>query len=160
MITTWRDNSGFVMRINTTDLWNIIQTAGNQFFSVEFERRTDSRDGKAKAGDKRTMLCRTGMAKYKKGMIADADRELRDYQHGIITVWDVQAYLSNVKRGMTKTDAAFKAWRSIDVVTVTKCSILNHLAFASEFELPPDIVIGHHNITNEYRLAHMPRTPV
>jgi hypothetical protein len=149
------------MRINTTDLWNLMRL-GNQFFSVTFERRTTSRNGSAQAGEMRTMLCRCGMSKYKKGVRSDAETDARDYRHGILTVWSMDAYTANRRRGMDKNAAAFAAWRCIDVVTVRKCSLLNHyeLPAGVEADLPPDIVIGHHQITNEYRLNHMPRTPV
>lgn len=147
------------MRITTTELWNLLRDGTKQFFSVEFERRTNSRDGSKMAGDIRTMLCRTGMSKYKKGIIADADRDQHDFNHGILTVWSMDAYRSNLQRGLNKEAAAFASWRCIDITTVRKCSLLN--GFDIDYtDLPPDIVIGHHAIVNEYRLAHLPRTPI
>jgi hypothetical protein len=129
-----------------------------QFFSVTFERRTTSRNGTAQSGELRTMLCRSGMSKYKKGVRSDAEVDAKDYRHGILTVWSMDAYTTAVRNGMDKTAAAFAAWRSIDVTTVSKCSLLKH--YDVSVELPPDIVIGHHNITNEYRLNNLPRTPI
>ncbi len=147
------------MRITTTELWNLLRDEGKKFFSVEFERRTNSRDGLRHAGDIRTMLCRTGMSKYKKGLIADATRDEHDFRHGILTVWSMDAYTANLRRGMSKETAAFASWRCIDITTVHKCSLLN--GFDIDYtDLPPDIVIGHHNIVNEYRLANLPRTPL
>lgn len=139
-------------RITTDQLWTILREQGNRFFSVTFERRTSRKDGTADAGALRTMLCRTGMNAYKKGVIPDQVRDAEDFRNGIITVWSVDVFRRNVKElGLDKEQAAWNAWRRIDVITVRECSLLE------DAELPPEFVEGAHQITNEYRLSHLPR---
>lgn len=144
------------MRITTSQLFTILSNT-TQFFSVSFERRTPGINGEP-VGSIRKMLCRTGMNKYKKGIISDADRAERDFKHGILTVWSVDAFNENLAKGMDHNTAAFAAWRSIDLITIRKCSLLGSLGI--DTDLPPDQIIGDHNLTNQYRLAHLPRQPI
>jgi hypothetical protein len=148
-------------RITVDELFTLLRFAGNEFFSVEFKRRTDSVKG-VPAGTTRKMLCRTGMQAYKQGIQSDSDRDARDYQHGILTVWSLDAYNEYRKRGIEKDKAARRAWRTIDLVTVTSCSLLTQADLPEGVtpDLPPDIRANQHQITNKYRLAHMPRKPI
>lgn len=89
--------------------------SSNKFFSVEFIKRTNNQ--------KRIMLCRTGMKKYKKNSIND-NRESRDVKHDLITVWSVDSFNRNLAKGMDKEQAGFNAWRSIDLRSISKCSLM------------------------------------
>lgn len=89
--------------------------SSNKFFSVEFTKRTNNQ--------KRIMLCRTGMNKYKKNS-TDESRKSRDIKHDLITVWSVDSFNRNLAKGMDKEQAGFNAWRSIDLRSVSKCSLM------------------------------------
>lgn len=142
--------------ITTDELWNILRYEGSEFFSVEFERRTRSRRHNARPGTITKMLCRTGMNKYKLGIESNAQRDARDFQNCILTVWSCDAYNANIQRGMSKEQAAFNSWRTIDIATVRSCSLLDKLEIENA-KLPPDIIAGVHRITNQFRLQNMPR---
>lgn len=137
--------------ITTAELFKLLRyNTGGHFFRVTFECRTPShRNPFAPAGRERTMLCRTGVNAFKKGKIDQADRDAEDFRHGLITVWSVTDYHKNIKHGMTTVDAAFDAWRRIDLITVKECSLVD------DVELPPEVVAGVHHITNEFRLKNM-----
>lgn len=139
--------------ITVDTIWNVLRTE-NSFFSVTFERRTNRKGGSAVAGDTRTMLCRTGMSKYKKGVIPDAVRDAEDFDHGVLTVWSMDAYMKNRNEGMDTWTAGMNAWRRIDVMGIQKCSLI------ADTDLPPSYHAGFHNLTNQYRLAHMPALAV
>lgn len=143
--------------MNTLELWTLLRYH-NQFFSVTFNRRTDKKDGSAPAGSSRTMLCRTAntMRKYKKGVISDDNIDAKDIKNAILTVWSVDAYRANLKKGMNQTDAAFNAWRCIDLVTVTRCSLVQ----IDDVDLPPVYDEDVHSISNEYRLDNMPEKEI
>lgn len=143
-------------RLTIDQIFAQLRFATNSFYSVEFERRTDRPDGSALAGEVRRMLCRTGgtMTAHKQGIIADAVRDQEDFNHAVLTVWDVHAYMSARRQGMDHVHAGRSAWRRIDLVTLRKLSIVPHR------KLPPDIRGGLHNITNAFRLANMPRQPI
>jgi hypothetical protein len=142
-------------RIRVDEIFGVLRNT-NQFYSVEFERRTDRPDGTAPAGTVRRMLCRTAanMNAYKLGVISDEARDEQDFRCAVLTVWSVDAYHQNRRNGMSHENAAFNAWRRIDLTTVTRCS-----AIPSD-DLPPDILANLHEITNAYRLANMPREPL
>lgn len=140
-------------RIRVDELFNILSNE-NAFFSVEFERRTNRADGTAVQGDRRRMICRSGVQNYKLGVIPDAVRAAEDFRHAVLTVWDVQAYHRNRRQGMEQWDAGRNAWRRIDLTTVSECSAV------PMDDLPPDIIRDLHDITNAYRLANMPREPL
>ena len=143
-------------RITVDQIFAQLRFATNSFFSVEFERRTTRPDGTAVAGDIRRMLCRTGgkMTAYKQGIIPDAQRDQEDFTHGLLTVWDVNAYMAAIRRGEPREAAGRAAWRRIDLVTLHKLSVVPRR------RLPPDIRIGLHQISNGFRLANMPRRAV
>lgn len=130
------------------EIFNILRL-NNQFFKVTFKRRTDSKNSSAKAGDLRTMLCRTNMHKYKKGIIQDAQRDDEDLINGVLTVWSVNDYNNYVNKGMNPTDAGYKAWRRIDLTSITECSIV------PKKMLPPDIRKGVHLFKNQYRANNL-----
>ena len=130
------------------EIFNILRL-NNQFFQVSFNRRTDSKHSNAKAGDVRTMLCRTNMHKYKKGIIEDAERDNEDFVNGILTVWSVSDYHNLVKKGMNPIQAGYNAWRRIDLTSLIECSIVPKKL------LPPDIRNGLHIFKNQYRKTHL-----
>jgi len=113
-----REDNNLVAR---KKLFSIIKHEGNRFFSVYFIRKTDSKNGKK--GQLRKMLCRTGVNNYKKGIIPDEVRDKEDLDHGVLTVWSVDSYQSNIKNGMDKTLAASNAWRRINLDEIVSCSI-------------------------------------
>lgn len=139
------------MQITVDQLFAMLRNEG-RLFSVTFERRTDSRRNVQLAGDDRTMLCKTGMSKYKKGLVLDAARDEEDFRHGILTVWDVNAYHRNVRRGLADFMAGWKAWRRIDLCGIRELSLLD------EEQLPPLIHNELHSLTNEFRLENMPQS--
>ena len=136
-------------------MFNVLRNT-NQFFSVEFKRRTARPDGTAVEGDTRKMLCRAAgtMEAYKLGVIPTAARDEEDFRHAILTVWSMDAYMAQIRRGVERQVAAWNAWRRIDLTTVTQLSAMP-LA-----QLPPDIRRNVHDITNAYRLANLPRRPI
>ena len=95
------------------------------------------------------MLCRTNMHKYKKGIIQDAQRDDEDLINGVLTVWSVNDYNNYVNKGMNPTDAGYKAWRRIDLTSITECSIV------PKKMLPPDIRKGVHLFKNQYRANNL-----
>lgn len=141
-------------RITVDQLFNVLRFGTPHFFSVTFERRTSRADGSAVAGDNRTMLCRTGVERYKQGVVPNALRDAEDFRCGVLTVWAMDVYMRLRRRGMDQEHAGWEAWRRVDLVTLSECSII-----ASD-ELPPDIIANLHNITNAYRAANMPRQPI
>jgi hypothetical protein len=151
-------------RITTDELWTMLRFGSSSFFSVEFERRTSRSDGTNPAGTLRKMLCRTGMNKYKLGVIPDVQRDTEDFRHGILTVWSFDSYLGNLRRGMSKLDAGLNAWRRVDLITLRSCSLLSKIDLEAmginETLLPPDVIAGVHHLTNQYRLSHLPREPI
>jgi hypothetical protein len=74
-----------VATMKLEDVRNAIKGSEGKIFRVEFIRRTDSKDGKEKAGMIRTMVCRIGVAKgiTGKGLAFDPDAK------GLCTVWDM-----------------------------------------------------------------------
>jgi hypothetical protein len=73
-----------------------LRQAGTEIFTVVFRRRTDSRDGTAKAGDLRTMQCRFGVSK---GVIgAEPDRTQKDHDLGLATVFEMAGPRSGFRR--------------------------------------------------------------
>jgi hypothetical protein len=141
-------------RITVDELFHLLHDATPHFFSVTFDRRTNRRDGSAVQGEERKMLCRCGIHKYKLGVIPDAIRDAEDFRTATITVWSMDSYMAQKRRGVDDDTAAWNSWRRIDLVTVKDCSIWHG------DDLPPDILAGLHNITNAYRLANLPRMPV
>ncbi len=143
-------------RLTIDQVFAQLRYATNAFYSVEFERRTSRSDGTAVAGDKRTMLCRTAgsMNAYKRGVISTAQRDQEDFNHAVLTVWDVQAFMRNRRAGMDNETAGRSAWRRIDLVTLTKLSAVPRR------RLPPNIRRGLHHIRNAFRLANMPRPAI
>lgn len=121
-----------------------------RFFSVVTERRTRSLRNRQQQGDLRKMLCRTGMVSHKKGIIPDEARDREDFQHGILTVWSMDAYMENRRRGQGHEDAAYYAWRRVDLMGLKKCSLLE------DTELEVTYHPYMHDLSNEWRLAHMP----
>ena len=126
----------------------------HQFFSVTFARRTTRKDGSAKAGDLRTLLCRTGVSKYVKGVLPPGQRYNEDFKCCVLTVWAMDVFCSLRRQGLDKDAAAWRSWRRIDLTSIVKLSVL------PDSDLPPDIYAGVHEITNEYRLANMPKEPI
>lgn len=111
------------------------------------------------------MLCRTGMASFKRGIITDPERDAEDFRHGILTVFDAGWYISQLRRlalrlkcstalipDAVKQQIGYNAWRRIDLCGLVDCSLIGDEA------LPPTIVPEFHNLTNEWRLQHMPPT--
>ena len=143
-------------RLTVDQIFAQLRFATNQFYSVEFERRTNRPDGTAVAGDVRTMLCRTGgtMTAYKRGVISDAQRDQEDFTHAVLTVWDVQAFMRARAQGLNRQAAGCAAWRRIDLVTLRKLSVVPRR------RLPPDIRRGLHQIRNAFRRANMPRPAI
>lgn len=141
------------MRKITTDLlFDLLRHETNgKFFSVTFQRRTTRHNRTQVAGDERTMLCRTGMKKYKLGVVSDESRDEEDFRCAVLTVWSVSDFMRLTKTGIDKLTAGFNAWRRIDLCSVLECSLVD------DKELPPEIIDGLHEITNTYRLANMPR---
>lgn len=140
-------------RLTTDELFYLLRYEVDKFFSVEFERRLN-RPGKP-AGSIRKMLCRTNMTKFKQGIISDLARDTRDFQHGILTVFDITTYLRFLRQGIAPEIAGPNSYRCIDLVS-TK-TIISELEIG---DLPPDVVANMHQITNAYRLANMPRGTV
>jgi hypothetical protein len=103
---------------------------GNEgkFFSVTFTKKSDNTE--------RTMLCRTGVSKYTKGILPPGERLQQDYKNSVLTVWDMIAYNKNLKEGQDKQKAAMNAYRRINIPTITQCSLLD------KTELPPNINTG------------------
>lgn len=139
------------MIITVDQLWQELRygTEG-KFFSVEFERRTNSQRRVQVAGDIRKMLCRTQMHSYKKGIISDRHRDEQDFRCGILTVWSMDSYMLSRRHGTTHEVSAMDAWRRIDLAGVRKCSL-----FHNE-EISMRIHSELHEITNTWRLANMP----
>lgn len=141
-------------KITADELFDLLRydTKG-RFYSVLFERRTTRRDQTAQAGDLRKMLCRTAgtMTSYKQGVIADEERDAQDAQHGILTVWSMDSYMGMRNDGMAHENAAWAAWRRIDLMGLKECSLVE------DDELPPTYRPFLHHLTNDYRLANMPR---
>jgi len=139
--------------MTTDEVFNLLRygTKG-KFFSVTFERRTTRRDGSAIAGELRTILCKTAgeMSSYKLGHVLDVDRDREDFRNAVLTVWDIQAFLSNKRQGMSQSIAGQNAFRRIDVTSVQRCSAIDNN------ELPPSIRIELHQITNQFRLQNLP----
>ncbi len=131
------------------EIFNILRMH-NQFFYVEFERRTDSKNSSAKAGDIRKMLCRTNMNRFKKGIVPDAKRDDEDFKNGVLTVFSVNDYHKYVKDGMNAIDAGYNSWRRIDLVSLVSCSVI------PKKEIPPAIRMSFHKLSNRYRLDNIP----
>jgi len=140
---------GINMKITVDQLFRLLSEEGH-FFSVTFERRTRGRS--QRPGDLRRMLCRTGVQDFKLGVISDAHRAEEDFRHGLITVFDINAFLRNRRHGVSDFDAGYNAWRRIDLCGIRELSLLD------EDTLPPTIHNELHHITNPWRLAHMPIT--
>lgn len=138
-------------RITTADLFNLLRNSNGHFFKVRFECRTASRRHCLPAGRDREMLCRTGVKAFRKGKISQEERDKEDFRNGVLTCWSVGDFHQNVKDGKPTMEAAFDAWRRIDILTVKECSLLD------DDELPPEIVDGVHQISNEFRLQNMPK---
>jgi hypothetical protein len=67
---------------------------GHRIFTVTFHRRTDSRDGKQKAGDLRHMVCRLHVQQAKG---VDSNRKERDRDNNLITVFEMAGTKSGYK---------------------------------------------------------------
>jgi hypothetical protein len=102
------------------------------------------------------------MSKYKLGVIPDAVRDTEDFENAVLTVWSMDAYNSHLRRGMPKQWSAMNAWRRVDLITLRSCSLLDRVDLPIDVSdsLPPDIVGGYHNLSNQYRLNNLPRTPL
>ena len=141
-------------KITTDELFDVLryETEG-RFYSVTFERRTTRRNRTARAGELRTMLCKTGaeMSSYKLGVISTEARDEEDLRTGTITVWSMDAYTRLRKMGWPHENAAWNSWRRIDLMGIKECSLID------DEELPPTYRPAYHHVTNRYRLAHMPR---
>lgn len=130
------------------EIFNILRMH-NQFFYVEFKRRTNSKDGSAKAGDIRKMLCKTNMNKFKKGAISVAQRDEEDFKNGVLTVWSVNDYHKYVESGMSPIEAGFNSWRRVDLISLINCSVI------PKKEIPPAIRMSFHKLSNRYRLSNI-----
>lgn len=135
--------------MKTHEIFNLLHRS-RKFFSITFERRTTRRDETARAGELRTMLCRSGVHKYKRGIISDAQRLTEDFNACILTVFDIGTFLRNRQQGMAIAMAGHRSWRRIDLTKIQQCSILE------ENELPPVMVQNMHDIRNGFRLANLP----
>lgn len=154
-------------RITVDELWTLLRFGGHEFFRVTFERRTTRRNGTAIAGQLRTLICRAGVNAYKRGIIPDPVRDEQDFRNGVITVWSIDVFNRRLREtaaamGMPisevppaeKRAIGWQCWRAIDIVTIKELSLMD------VGELPPDIRAGVHQITNEFRLANMPRQAI
>lgn len=135
--------------LKTHEIFNLLHRS-QKFFSITFERRTTRRDETARAGELRTMLCRSGVNKYKRGIISDAQRLIEDFNACILTVWSIDVFMRLRRQGMGIAMAGQRSWRRIDLTKIQKCSILE------ENELPPVMVQNMHDIRNGFRLANLP----
>lgn len=139
------------MQLTVDEIFDLLQQE-NHFFSVTFERRTNGVH--QVAGDLRTMLCRTGMSRYKLGLIPDAVRAEEDFRHGILTVWSLNDYNRNRRQGMSDFNAGYNAWRRIDLLKIKALSVVGPEL------LPPTIRNELHELTNVFRLANMPESAI
>ena len=112
-------------------IWRIFFEAAKsgQFFSVTFKRRTDKRERNkvtgqmetiARAGDLRSMVCRTGVKKHLTG--EGAAYSFRD--KGLLPVWEVAAYKVGRETGLSEDEAGKKAYRAVPVDTITEISLV------------------------------------
>lgn len=88
---------------------------------------------------------------YKKGIISDSARDHEDFEHGIITVWSMDAYLKLRQAGTPREIAGFKAWRRIDIMGIRTISLIADEQLDIYYH--PHL----HHLTNEFRLLHMPQ---
>ncbi len=131
-------------KLTVDELFDLLRyDTDGRFYSVTFERRGTRRDGSQRPGDLRTMLCKTAatMTRYKRGVISNEHRDEEDLRCAVLTVWDVQAFMRNIKRGMSKWSAGYNAWRRIDLAGLKECSLVEL------GELPPTIRLELHAAT-------------
>jgi hypothetical protein len=134
-----------------------------RFFSVTTERRTDRADRSQVAGDLRTMLCKAAgtMSRYKRGIIPDEVRDREDAQHGLITVWSLDAFMRYRRGGNCRKchgpcrNMGEHSFRRVDLMGLrhpqAECSVID------ADELPITYRPALHHVTNEFRAANMPR---
>ena len=152
-------------KLRVDELFNVLRYSKGEFFTVQFERRTNSENWRLRAGDIRTMLCRTGVTDFKRGIVSDAERDAEDFRHGILTVFDAGWFISQLRDIAARLkcrineipqdvryEVGCNSWRRIDLCGLRDCSLIGDEA------LPPKIVPQFHSLTNEWRLAHMPPT--
>ena len=141
-------------KITTDELFDLLRhdTSGH-FFSVTFQRRTTRPDRSQRAGEIRTMLCKTAgtMSSYKLGRIPTEVRDEEDLRTGNLTVWSMDSYMARRRDGWSHENAAWAAWRRVDLMGVRACSLVD------DAELPPTYRPHLHEVRNEFRASHMPR---
>lgn len=91
------------------------------------------------------------MKSHKQGIITDEQRDAEDLRCGVLTVWSMDAYMMLRRKGWDHERAAEGSWRRIDLMGIKECSLVD------DKELPPTYRPQFHQVTNRFRLAHMPR---
>lgn len=141
-------------KITVDELFDLLrnETEG-KFYSVTFQRRTTRRNRSQAAGAIRTMLCRTAgtMESYKRGLIPAEARDAEDLRCGVLTVWSMDAYMHMRREGMSHENAAWAAWRRVDLMGLRACSLVD------DDELPPTYRPHLHEVTNQFRRENMPK---
>lgn len=103
-----------------------IGSVKGRFFSVDFARKRDKKvNGRIveAAGSIRRMLCRTGVAKYVKGVLPEGQRDREDERCEVLTVWDMGVYQALRKEGKAQEEAGEQAYRHINLADVKAISI-------------------------------------
>jgi hypothetical protein len=136
-------------KLRVDQIFHLLRQNG-KFFSVTFNRRTNS--STAKAGDEVKILCRTGVNKYSSGALPAGYRDEEDSRTGTLTVWSMTHYMKYRASGLDIVAAGKKSYRRIDVCSITMCSVVH------TGNLPPIIKEEWHKITNIYRKQNMPKT--